>query len=497
MSVRYLFVRSTLGPFRQKVPDTHFSTVPKPSHLSRGQSPRAKMKLNLLSCPSPRVMTFHRLYLTGLLLGGLTLTGCSRSNSDAEPKTPEVDETVVNVPVQATPDDPEAVAALTEAGYILTKDDDGNVVEFSIANQKGGIEESLQHLSGIPNTTKATFNGPGIDDAGMENLTSLPKLKYLTLADTAITDETLKTAGKLDSVQGLFLRRTGVTDEGLELLTGLSKLRAIDLRNSNIGDAGMDSLAKIKTLADVQLEKSKVTDEGLVKLAPLPLKSINFNYCTTINGPTMKMLGQTATLEYLQGDYSKINDASMAELKGLSKLKRLRIRGCDVTGEGIQHIAENKALARFELRDSSVDDDGLKVISQLPAVTYVDISECRLSSPEGIAQLGKLTGLTYLGLWETKTNDETLAGFGDLVNLEELNLKSTAVTDESLPVLMKMTKLKTLNVAGTQLGDDSFLELAKLPNLKSMNVANTSIGFDVIDTLAENHPDLQVIEFEN
>ena len=60
-----------------------------------------------------------------------------------------------------------------------------------------------------------------------------------------------------------------------------------------------------------------------------------------------------------------------------------------------------------------------------------------------------------------------------------------------------MTKLKTLNVAGTQLGDDSFLELAKLPNLKSMNVANTSIGFDVIDTLAENHPDLQVIEFEN
>ncbi|WDQ16670.1 leucine-rich repeat domain-containing protein [Rhodopirellula sp. P2] len=444
-------------------------------------------------------MTFHRSLLTGLLVGGLTLTGCSRSDSNAgkDATTPEVAETVVSVPPQATPDDPEAVAALTEAGYILTKNDEGNVVEFSIANQKGGIAESLPHLSGIPNTLIATFNGPGIDDAGMENLTSLAKLKRLTLTDTAITDQTLETVGKMTTLEALFLRRTGVTDEGMELLTGLSKLRAIDLRNSNIGDAGMDSLAKIKTLADVQLEKSKVTDEGLVKLAPLPLKSINFNYCTTINGPTMKMLGQTPTLEQLQGDYSKINDAAMAELKGLSKLTRLRIRGCDVTGEGIQHIANNQALARFELRDSSVDDKGLEVISQLPVVTYVDISECRLASPEGIAQLGKLTGLTYLGLWETKTNDETLAGFGELVNLEELNLKSTSITDESLPVLMKMTKLKTLNVAGTQLGDESFLELAKLPNLKSMNVANTSIGFDVIDALAENHPDLQVIEFEN
>ncbi|MFG0264297.1 MAG: leucine-rich repeat domain-containing protein [Rhodopirellula sp. JB055] len=444
-------------------------------------------------------MIFHRSLLTGLLVGGLTLTGCSRSDSETDKDTnnPEVEETAVDVSVEVNPDDPEAVAALTEAGYILTKGGDGNVIEFSIANQKGGIAESMQHLSGIPHTQKATFNGPGINDAGMENLTSLTNLKRLTLTDTAITDKTLETVGKMTTLEALFLRRTGVTDEGMELLTGLNKLRAIDLRNSNIGDAGMDSLAKIKTLADVQLEKSKVTDDGLVKLAPLPLKSINFNYCTTINGPTMKMLGQTPTLEQLQGDYSKINDAAMAELKGLSKLKRLRIRGCDVTGEGIQHIANNKSLARFELRDSSVDDKGLDVISQLPAVTYVDISECRLASPEGIAQLGKLTGLTYLGLWETKTNDETLAAFGELVNLEELNLKSTSVTDESLPVLKKMTKLQTLNVAGTQLGDESFLELAKLPNLKSMNVANTSIGFDVIDTLAENHPDLQVIEFEN
>lgn len=458
------------------------------------------MNLNFISRPTYSSMKPRPTFSIALLLACSMLVGCSRSNNQADKpdaENPEVQETVVQVAPKATPDNPEDVAALEEAGFILTKNDAGNVVEFSIANQKGGIAEALPHLKGVPNTTKATFNGPGIDDAGMENLTSLEKIRYLYLTDTAITNKTLETVGELSSLEALFLRRTGVTDEGLELLTGLTKLRAMDLRNSNIGDAGMDSLAKIQTLADVQLEKSKVTDEGLVKLAPLPLKSINFNYCTTINGPTMKMLGQTPTLQQLQGDYSKINDAAMAELKGLKNLTRLRIRGCDVTGEGIQHIANNLSLNRFELRDSSVDDKGLEVISNLPKVTYVDISECRLASPEGIAQLGKLTGLETLGLWETKTNDESVAAFGDLVNLKDLNLKSTSITDESLPTLMKMTKLTTLNVAGTQLGDSSFLELAKLPNLKSMNVANTSIGFDVIDELAENYPNLQVIEFEN
>ena len=137
------------------------------------------------------------------------------------------------------------------------------------------------------------------------------------------------------------------------------------------------------------------------------------------------------------------------------------------------------------------------MIAALPAIDWLDISECRLATPEGLAQLGKACTLTYLDLWETKTNDDVLDTFKQLTNIKVLNLKATSVTDESLPTIMKMTQLTDLNVAGTQLTDTSFLALGKLPLLKTLNVANTDIGFDTIDTLLESRDDLEVIEFEN
>ena len=168
-----------------------------------------------------------------------------------------------------------------------------------------------------------------------------------------------------------------------------------------------------------------------------------------------------------------------------------------MTGAGIAHLAKLENLSRLNLRDTSLDDEGLKTIAALPKLDWLDISECRLASPEGIAQLGTATTLTYLDLWETKANDESLAALAGLTNLKVLNLKATAITDESLPTLLAMKDLVELNVAGTQLTDQSFLALGKQPALRKLNVANTDIGFDTIDTLIEARDDLEVIEFEN
>jgi Leucine-rich repeat (LRR) protein len=168
-----------------------------------------------------------------------------------------------------------------------------------------------------------------------------------------------------------------------------------------------------------------------------------------------------------------------------------------VTGEGFAHLAKLVDLERLELRGTSLDDAGLEVISKLPKVNYLDISECKLATPAGMKLIGQLTGLKNLGFWETKLDDEALNALSGLTNLEALDLKATQITDESVATILKFQKLKTLDVGGTQLTDDSFRQLAALPNLKILNVANTSIGFNVIDELAEAHKDLKVVEFEN
>ena len=318
----------------------------------------------------------------------------------------------------------------------------------------------------------------------------------IDLSDRPLNDQTIEALVALPELSVLRLRRTSISDEQLGQLTSL-KLRMIDLRNTNITDAGLIHLAQIQSLVDIQLEKSKITDVGVQKLAGLDLKSFNANYCTSISNRSFAVLAAMPSLEQVQLDYTKINDEGMTVLAATSRLKRLRIRGVDVTGAGLIHIAGLKGLNRLNLRDTSLDDAGLSVIAGLPALDWLDISECRLATPTGLAQLGKALTLTYLDLWETKTNDTVLAAFNELTSLKVLNLKATSTTDESLPAIMKMNQLADLNVAGTQLTDKSFLAFGKLPLLKKLNVANTDIGFDTIDILLESRDDLEVIEFEN
>jgi len=442
--------------------------------------------------------------LVSLCLGALFssfVSGCGRQDraatdpstakraADSEQNTPKAAQQA-----EVRADDPEAVEQLKAAGFLFVTGSDGNVSEFSIASQTD-ISDAFIHLAGIPNASSAIFTGPGITEKGMEHLAQLTGLRRLDLSDSAITPDVLKMVGELKNLEVLRLRRTGVTDESLAHLAGLSRLRALDLRNTNISDEGMQHIAKLKSLSDLQLEKSKVNDPGIAMLAGLPLTSFNVNYCTTVSNASLEVLGKITTLRSIQLDATKITDDGMVHLAGLKNLTRLRIRDTDITGVGFAHIAGLTNLERLELRGTSIDDDAVAVIGKWPKINYLDIAECRLVSAEGMKPIGNLTGLTYLGFWETKLDDNAMAAFDRLTGLTELDLKATQITDEAVSTILKFQKLKRLNVAGTQLTDEGFRQFATLPNLSYINVANTNIGYDVVDELTAANGGMEVVEF--
>ena len=454
----------------------------------------------------PRLFMLKNYQSFTLALVLATCTACNNESADSTPDSAKAPTTapkgespsmIATAPGGLTlPDDAEKVAALEEAGFALTKGTNGLVTEIVIATETS-IADALPNLEGVPNVTQARFSGPGLTDDGMEALTFLLSLKRLDLSDSAIGDTTIATVGKLLNLEVLTLRRSGVSNDGLANIANLPKLRALDLRNTKVSDPGLVHLAGLTKLVDLQLEKTNVTDKGIESLVGLPLKSINVNYCTSVSDQALATLKDTGTMESIQFDYTKVSDAGMPNLKGFPKLKRLRIRGTDVTGEGLANLTDAQNLERVELRDSSLDDAGLAVLAALPKMSYVDISECRLVSPEGMQKIGEMKNLQVLILWETKADDKLVNAIADLSGIRQLDLKATSITDECIDSLMKLTNLEDLNVAGTQLGDESFRKLGSLPKLKKLNVANTSIGFDVIDELVEGNEDLQVVEFEN
>ena len=164
--------------------------------------------------------------------------GCTNESTTTDTNSTEKAPTAEVTKIEVPKDDPAAVLALTEAGFILTKNAEGQVVELSV-NCETDKSDAFIHLAGVPNAVKAGFSGPGLTDKGMENLASLINVKRLDLSDSAIGDETLKTVAKLKNVEVLGLRRTSVTDSGLAAISALPKVRAIDLRNSNITDDGL------------------------------------------------------------------------------------------------------------------------------------------------------------------------------------------------------------------------------------------------------------------
>jgi Leucine-rich repeat (LRR) protein len=183
-------------------------------------------------------------------------------------------------------------------------------------------------------------------------------------------------------------------------------------------------------------------------------------------------------------------------MPAIARLKKLRRFGCrlaDVTGAGISHLAACTELTRLELRETSIDDDGLEVISRMPKLTWLDISECRLVTADGIAKLARLTGLTYLELREIKkVRDESFAELGTLTAMKELNLEATRISSESVPTILKMSQLERLHLAGTQLDDAGFTQLAQLPALKYLDISNCEVSAETVEKLRAAKPTLEL-----
>ena len=185
-----------------------------------------------------------RFLLNFVLIAALAclVPGCGKESP--APVAPGTTSSPPTPAVSVTPDDEAAVAALSDAGFILTKNADGMVTECS-KNTDEDISVTLAHLAGLHSVQSLRLSGPAMGDTGMEVLAEFAGLKRLDLSDSAITDETLQHVSGLQNLEVLGLRRTGVTDSGLAAISGLPKVRAIDLRNSNITDDGLTHFFRI------------------------------------------------------------------------------------------------------------------------------------------------------------------------------------------------------------------------------------------------------------
>jgi Leucine-rich repeat (LRR) protein len=141
--------------------------------------------------------------------------------------------------------------------------------------------------------------------------------------------------------------------------------------------------------------------------------------------------------------HTKIMDASLEHLKGLTKLQTLF------------------------LVDTSVTDDGLVYVKGLTNLEVLELGRTNVTD-KGLVHLIGFTRLKSLDLGATQITAKGLEHLKGLTQLETLSLeKARGVNDLGLVQLKGLTNLRTLNLRGTNVSTAGVQELRRaLPNLR-------------------------------
>jgi len=174
-----------------------------------------------------------------------------------------------------------------------------------------------------------------------------------------------------------------------------------------------------------------------------------------------------ADLQKLDLKDSKITDAGLFHLRGMTQLEELKIENAQVTDAGLAHLKGLVNLKELELKETQISDAGL-------------------------VHLGDMTQLEVLKIKNAQVTDAGLAHLKGLVNLRKLDLEATQITDAGLVHLRGMTKLEDLKIKNTQVTDAAIEHLKALKSLKKLEVRDTNMSQAAIDELQEALPNAHI-----
>jgi hypothetical protein len=148
------------------------------------------------------------------------------------------------------------------------------------------------------------------------------------------------------------------------------------------------------------------------------------------------------TVVRIQSAASKITDAELPKIAGISQDINLVLSSCPVTNDGLLRIAGKSNVRCLTLAKTAVNDDGMQHLQGM--------------------------NLQSLDLSATKITDAGLATLGEFEfpRLKEVALEHTGITDAGLLHLAKFKNLEWVSAAGTKVTENGRRHLkAKIPNV--------------------------------
>ena len=201
-------------------------------------------------------------------------------------------------------------------------------------------------------------------------------------------------------------------------------------------------------------------------------KTITFTDGSKITAEMFDLFAKQPDLEDLQiAHYRELNDAAVAKLTGLKKLKTLSFVNSAITDNAVKTIAEAfPNLVNLDIsRNPLLTDAAAKEIAKLEKLETLNLLLCNFSEL-GIMYLTGLEKLRALDIRANQVGDIGLDTLTLLPALRSLKHRSTAVSDEGVQALTEAKALDSLLMQDFQITGKSGQYLRQMEKLTSLEI---------------------------
>lgn len=285
-------------------------------------------------------------------------------------------------------------------------------------------------------------------------------------------------------------------------IAGLQHLQELNLDNYAIDDDDMEVIGTFPALERLffpfaRIHAGSFTGSKLHLLAaPEKLSQASFGF-TPVNGAGAKALGRCVNLEALNLSRSKLEDADLAHLATLTKLKTLDLRWTNTTIKGMRYLKALQALKSLGWSpDPKAPQGGFaELATQFPQLEGIRLSYREGVKPEHYEGLEALPLLRNVFIEGTSDAKKALPGVATLPQIESLRgYWWDGVEDADLLPLQTASSLTSVEIdSAHKLTSKGLMHLAKMPKLKKLLLKRFKLLKDAdIDEFKRVRPDVEV-----
>ena len=314
----------------------------------------------------------------------------------------------------------------------------------------------------------------------------------LTPEVTEVTKEAGLISTKTEKPEDLYKLLKGFThEERVDFLKGNHKAVSAILKDvkgdlTQIPQSIREALEEheVRTsITTLELNGTPLTFQNLMRITtqfPM-LKRLDLRGCD-LTDASLKIISQNLTelaVLHLENN-TGLTDAglhALTENTRCENLHTLSLAGCfRITDIGVDRLAAFKKLEELNLAETCVSDESLPHLAGLP-LRKLSLEKCLGVTDKGIESIAEhMQGLQELVLNETLTTDKGLQAVSKLSSLHTLSLRGCQyISDQGLKALVTLTSLEELNIESCQhITARGVTKIDELPSLLKLDMIGCS-----------------------